>query len=94
MGAEMSKASPEDASGRERSGGGISAAPSRQGMSPYATGGGGVTFERRVAVQYLAHLLVGDRATELGDGRRVVNVCVPTGPGPISRRSRRERSVP
>src|ERR1017187_4803061 len=29
-------------------------------MSPYATGGGGVTFERRVAVQYLAHLLVGD----------------------------------
>ena len=80
MGAEMSKASPEDASGRERSGGGIGAAPSRQGMSPYATGGGGVTFERRVAVQYLAHLLVGDSATELGDGRRVVNVAFQQAP--------------
>src|SRR5215472_6510112 len=27
------------------------------GSSPYATGGGGVSFERRAAVQYLAHLL-------------------------------------
>ena len=31
---------------------------SPQGMSPYATGGGGVTFERKVAVRYLAHMLV------------------------------------
>ena len=44
------------------------------GSSPYSTGGGGVTFERKVAVQYLAHLLVGDGAVELGDGRFVVSV--------------------
>ena len=50
------------------------------GMSPYATGGGGVTFERRVAVKYLAHLLVGDGATELGDGRSVVSVSFQQGP--------------
>ena len=43
-------------------------------MSPYATGGGGITFERKVAVQYLAHLLVGDSASELGDGRVVVSI--------------------
>ena len=80
MGAEMSKASSEDASDRERSGGGSGAAPSGQGMSPYATGGGGVTFERKVAVQYLAHLLVGDSAKELGDGRRVVSVAFQQAP--------------
>ncbi len=45
------------------------------GMSPYATGGGGVTFERRVAVQYLAHLLVGDGAVGFGDGRHIVSVA-------------------
>ena len=44
------------------------------GSSPYSTGGGGVTFERKVAVQYLAHLLVGDGAVELGNGRHVVSV--------------------
>ncbi|HEY1700421.1 MAG TPA: winged helix-turn-helix domain-containing protein [Trebonia sp.] len=44
------------------------------GSSPYSTGGGGVTFERKVAVQYLAHLLTGDGAVELGDGRHVVSV--------------------
>ena len=33
-----------------------------------------MTFERKVAVQYLAHLLVGDGASELGDGRSVVSV--------------------
>ena len=44
------------------------------GMSPYATGGGGVTFERKVAVQYLAHLLLGDGAVEFGDGRLAVSV--------------------
>ena len=49
-------------------------------MSPYATGGGGVTFERKVAVQYLAHLLVGDGATELGDGRCVVSVAFQQAP--------------
>ena len=45
------------------------------GTSPYATGGGGVTFERKVAVQYLAHLLVGDDAVEFGRGRRAVSVA-------------------
>ena len=44
------------------------------GSSPYSTGGGGITFERKVAVRYLAHLLVGDGAVELGDGRFVVGV--------------------
>ena len=53
---------------------------SREGMSPYATGGGGVTFERKVAVQYLAHLLVGDSASELGEGRRVVSVAFQQAP--------------
>lgn len=43
----------------------------REVASPYSTGGGGVTFERRVAVQYLAWLLTGDGSTELGDGRMV-----------------------
>ena len=80
MGVEISKVGPENASGRERSGGGIGAAPSRQGMNPYATGGGGVTFERKVAVQYLTHLLVGDSANELGDGRRVVSVAFQQAP--------------
>ena len=49
-------------------------------MSPYATGGGGVTFERKVAVQYLAHLLTGNGAAELGDGRRVVSVAFQQAP--------------
>lgn len=48
---------------------------SSSGVSPYATGGGGVTFERKVAVQYLAHLLTGDCAVEFGDGRRAVSVA-------------------
>ena len=52
-----------------------SAKESSSGMSPYATGGGGVTFERKVAVQYLAHLLVGDGAVEFGKGRHAVRVA-------------------
>ncbi len=43
--------------------------------SPYATGGGGVTLERRVAALWLARLLTGDAAPELGDDRRVVAVA-------------------
>ena len=50
------------------------------GMSPYATGGGGVTFERKVAVQYLAQLLVGDSAVEFGDGRCAVSVAFQQAP--------------
>lgn len=49
-------------------------AQSESGASPYSTGGGGVTFERKVAVNYLARLLVGDGAVELGDGRVIVRV--------------------
>ena len=49
-------------------------------MSPYATGGGGVTFERKVAVQYLAHLLVGDSAVEFGEGRCAVSVAFQQAP--------------
>lgn len=51
-----------------------------KGMSPYAEGGGGVTIERRVAVEYLAHLLVGDGAPELGNGRHVVSVSFQQAP--------------
>ncbi|MFH8350254.1 hypothetical protein [Streptomyces sp. NPDC018045] len=55
-------------------------APAPTGMSPYATGGGGVTFERKVAVQYLAHLLLGEGAAELGDSRSVVSVAFQQAP--------------
>ena len=76
----MSEEKPEEMNGPERSVGGIGADTSPEGMSPYATGGGGVTFERKVAVQYLAHLLVGDGASELGDGRCVVSVAFQQAP--------------
>ena len=66
----------QKASSPAGSGGGL-AGP---GMSPYATGGGGVTFERKVAVQYLARLLAGDGASELGDGRRVASVAFQQAP--------------
>ena len=70
----MSAASPEDTNVPMETQGETASAASPQGMSPYATGGGGVTFERKVAVKYLAHLLVGDGAPELGDNRFVVSV--------------------
>ncbi len=50
------------------------------GMSPYATGAGGVTFERKVAVGYLARLLAGGTAIELGHGGRVVGVSFQQAP--------------
>ncbi|MCY3786619.1 MAG: hypothetical protein OXG47_07830 [bacterium] len=75
----MSEVSPGDASGPADTGG-DSGAMASSGVSPYATGGGGVTFERKVAVQYLAHLLVGDGAVELGDGRRVLSVTFQQAP--------------
>ena len=49
-------------------------------MSPYATGGGGVTFEWKVAAQYLARLLVGDSAVEFGEGRCAVSVAFQQAP--------------
>ena len=39
---------------------------SRRGSSAYATGGGGYTFERRVATGYLARLITESSAPELG----------------------------
>ena len=49
-------------------------------VSPYATGGGGITFERRVGVKFLAHLLVGDGTVEIGNGRSVVSVAFQQAP--------------
>ena len=65
----------------EERGGDTSAIQWSEGMSPYATGGGGVTFERKVAVQYLTRLLVGDSAVEFGDGRCAVSVAFQQAPG-------------
>ena len=68
---------PSDAGASD---GGSGVGPTGPGMSPYATGGGGVTFERKVAVQYLTHLLVGDGACGLGVDRRVVSVAFQQAP--------------
>ena len=54
--------------------------PLRQAVSPYATGGGGVTFERRIAASYLGLLLTGEGALELGDGRMIVSVAFQQSP--------------
>ena len=89
----MTKGNPQDMTASETPQGGRRAPASPQGVSPYATGGGGVTFERQVAAKYLAHMLAGDGAGELGDGRRVVKRSVPTRPGPSCRRSGRECGV-
>ena len=61
----MSDVSPEETTGPEASDDGTGAQVRPEGNSPYATGGGGVKFEQKVAVQYLAHLLTGDGASEL-----------------------------
>ena len=76
----MSHTNPEKTTRPEGRGGGVDAVSEAGGMSPYATGGGGATFERKVAVQYLAHLLVGDSASELGDGRCVISVAFQQAP--------------
>lgn len=80
MGLVMSKFSSEELGQSEASAGGNSPDMSPSGVSPYATGGGGVTFERKVAAQYLAHLLLGDNAPEFGDGRRAVGVAFQQAP--------------
>ena len=71
----MSDCDSEETNIPEGAVGNAGAVESSAGMSPYATGGGGVTFERKVAVQYLAHLLVGDGAVEFWEGRRAVSVA-------------------
>ena len=68
----------QESSGRDKNGGDKARLPG--GISPYATGGGGVSFERKVAAKYLAHLLIGDGATELGDGRCVASVAFQQSP--------------
>lgn len=47
--------------------------------SSYATGGGGTTFEHRVAARYLAMLLTGESATEL-EGRPLTSVAFQQSP--------------
>ena len=69
----MTEASQET-SGPDTGTSSVSVGQSPTGMSPYATGAGGVTFERKVAVVCLAHLLVGDTANRLGYDSRVVSV--------------------
>ena len=76
----MNKADPHQSSSLEEREKSVVAGVSPGGTSPYAAGGGGVTFERKVAVQYLAQMLVGDNATELGDGRLVVGVAFQQAP--------------
>lgn len=75
----MSNPRPDDASGAEGNGG--DGVMSSTGMNPYSTGGGGVTFEGKVAVTYLAHLLVGDAAGGVREGHRVVDVAFQQAPG-------------
>ena len=76
----MSDCDSEETNTPEGTVGNAGAVESSVGMSPYATGGGGVTFERKVAVQYLAHLLVSDGAVEFGEGRRAVSVAFQQAP--------------
>ena len=80
MNVEMSEANRKEICGPITGDADTDAVAPAGGVSPYATGGGGVTFERKVAVQYLAHLLVGDGASELGDGRRVVSIAFQQAP--------------
>ena len=75
----MSDPRPDDASGAEGNGG-DGAMSSTSGVNPYSTGGGGVTFEGKVAVTYLAHLLVGDAAGGIREGHRVVDVAFQQAP--------------
>jgi len=56
------------------------AAVTEAGASPVSTGGGGVTFERKVAAEYLARLLLGDGAVGLGPSRVVVSVAFQQAP--------------
>ncbi len=50
------------------------------GSSPVSTAGGGMTFERKVAADYLAQLLLGHGAAGLGPSRVVVSVTFQRAP--------------
>ena len=70
-----------DADGTPADGGEVGdGVPRRRAVSPYATGGGGVTLERRIGALYLVALLTGETATELGDARSVVSVAFQQAP--------------
>lgn len=56
------------------------AAVAEAGSSPVSTGGRGVTFERKVAADYLARMLLGHGAVGLGPGRVVVSVAFQQAP--------------
>lgn len=62
----------------EQSSGG--AVVAEAGSSPVSTGGGGVTFERKVAAEYLAQLLLTSGAVGLGPSRVVVSVAFQQAP--------------
>ena len=64
------------ADGRERPSG----SRSGEASSPYSTGGGGVTLERRIGALYLAQLLTGDTSPELGDDGAIVSVAFQQAP--------------
>ena len=74
----MIESSTQDSRRADANGGGNGR--TMDGASPYATGGGGISFERKVAVKYLALMLTGDGATELGNGRVVVRVAFQQAP--------------
>lgn len=50
------------------------------GSSPVSTGGGGVTFERKVAADYLGRLLLGQGAAGLGASRVVMSLAFQQAP--------------
>jgi hypothetical protein len=52
----------------------VTGVPQGNASSPYSSGGGGVTLERRIAALYLAQLLTGGTSPELGDDRAIVAV--------------------
>lgn len=49
--------------------------PSAAAANPYSTGGGGVTFEQRIGAGYLALMLTGGGAQELGEDRAITSVA-------------------
>jgi len=56
------------------------AVPPRSAVSPISTGGGGFTLEHRVGAQYLALLLTGWGAGELGAGRVITSISFQQAP--------------
>lgn len=65
---------------REKRSAGGAVVAGEAGSSPVSTGGGGVTFERKVAADYLARLLLGHGADGLGPSRVVVSVAFQQAP--------------